>query len=63
VIRFVLTLGFFLVLAVVAGWLVSDEGYVDWGVAGMLFVVATAGESLRSWLKRSRAKKHQSSGI
>ena len=62
-IRFVVTLGVFLGLAVFAGLLVEGEGDIDWGVAGGLFVVATVGESLRFWLKRGRAKKRQSSEI
>ena len=61
--RYVLTLVFFGVLSFVVGLLVSGGEYFDWGVAGGLFALAVAGESTRFWLKRGRAKKHQSSGI
>ena len=61
--RFVLTLVFFGVLSLVVGALVSGDDYFDWGVTGGLFALAVAGECLRFWLKRSRAKKRQSSGI
>ena len=61
--RFVLTLVFFGVLSLVVGSLVSGADYFDWGVTGGLFALAVAGECLRFWLKRSRAKKRQSSGI
>ena len=62
-IRFALTLVFFGVLSLVVGSLVSGDDYFDWGVAGGLFTLAAAGECLRLWLKRGRAKKRQSSGI
>lgn len=62
-IRFAVTLLFFTVLSFGVGLLMSGPDYFDWGVAGGLFAVAVAGESLRFWLKRSRAKKHQTSGI
>ena len=61
--RIALTLVFFGVLSFVVGLMVSGEDYVDWGLAGGLFVLAVAGEATRYWLKRSRAKKRQSSGI
>jgi hypothetical protein len=63
VIRFALTLSFFAVLSLAVGILMSGEEFCDWGVAGGLFALAVAGESLRLWLQRSRAKKQQSSGI
>ena len=62
-IRFALTLLFFGVLSLVVGSLVSGDDYFDWGVTGGLFALAVAGECARFWLKRSRAKKRQSSGI
>jgi hypothetical protein len=61
--RLAISLTFFLVLALVIGFLVSGPSFMDWGVAGGLFAVAVAGEGFRFWLRRSRAKKHQSSGI
>lgn len=61
--RIALTLVFFGVLSLFVGALVSGEDYFDWGVAGGLFALAVAGEGVRFWLKRSRAKKRQSSGI
>jgi uncharacterized membrane protein YqjE len=63
VIRLALTLALFGVLSLAVGLLVSGDDYFDWGVAGGLFALAIAGECVRFWLKRSRAKKHQSSGI
>ncbi len=62
-IRFALTLVFFGVLSLAVGLLVSGDDYFDWEVAGGLFALAVAGECVRFRLKRSRAKKHQSSGI
>ncbi|TDW17772.1 hypothetical protein [Kribbella kalugense] len=61
--RLVISLLFFLVVSVAVGFLVSGPEFLDWGVAGGLFVLAVAGESFRFWLKRSRAKKRESSGI
>jgi len=62
--RLIISLTFFLALSVAIGILVSgaDEA-IDWTVSGGLFVLAVAGEGLRFWLKRGRAKKRQSSGI
>ena len=62
-IRFFLTLTFFGVLSFVVGWALSGEDYFDWGVAGGLFALAVAGEVFRLWLRRGRAKNHESSGI
>ncbi|RZT12806.1 hypothetical protein EV649_7172 [Kribbella sp. VKM Ac-2569] len=61
--RLATSLAFFLVLALVIGYVVSGPAFMDWGVAGGLFAVAVAGEGFRFWLRRSRAKKRQSSGI
>jgi hypothetical protein len=61
--RFALTLSFFAGLSFAVGLLMSGEEFCDWGVAGGLFALAVAGESLRFWLKRSRAKSRQSSEI
>jgi hypothetical protein len=61
--RIALTLVFFGVLSFVVGLLVSGEDNFDWGVAGGLFALAAAGEGARFWLRRSRARKRQSSGI
>ena len=62
--RLIMSLLFFAVLATGAGIALSgaDED-IDWTVTGGLFGLAVAGESLRFWLKRSRARKRQSSGI
>ncbi|MGW6201213.1 hypothetical protein ACWF0M_34060 [Kribbella sp. NPDC055110] len=61
--RLAISLTFFLVLSLVIGYVLSGSSFMDWGVAGGLFAVAVAGEGFRFWLHRSRAKKHQSSGI
>ncbi|TDO62777.1 hypothetical protein EV651_106399 [Kribbella sp. VKM Ac-2571] len=61
--RLAMSLTFFLVLALVIGYLLSGPSFMDWGVAGGLFAVAVAGEGFRFWLRRSRAKNRQSTGI
>jgi hypothetical protein len=58
-----LSLTFFLVLSLVVGYLVSGSEFMDWSVAGGLFAIAVAGECFRFWLRRTRAKKRQSTGI
>jgi cytochrome c-type biogenesis protein CcmE len=62
--RLIISLLFFAVLSVGVGIMLSgaDED-IDWAITGGLFALAVAGEGVRFWLKRSRAKKHQSSGI
>jgi hypothetical protein len=61
--RLVISLLFFLVVALAVGLLVSGSEFLDWGVAGGLFAIAVVGEGLRFSLRRSRAKKRESSGI
>ncbi|GAA2818640.1 hypothetical protein [Kribbella solani] len=61
--RLFLSLLFFLVLALVVGYLVSGPDFMDWGVAGGLFAVAVVGEGFRYWMQRSRARKRESSGV
>ncbi|TCC43153.1 hypothetical protein [Kribbella sindirgiensis] len=55
--RLAMSLTFFLVLALVIGYMVSGPSFMDWSVAGGLFAVAIAGEGFRFWLQRTRAKK------
>ena len=60
--RSILSVSFFLVLSVGVGFLMSgDDQIVDWAVAGGLFALALAGEGVRLWLRRSRAKANQES--
>jgi hypothetical protein len=62
--RLFLVLTFFGVLALGAGILTSgDDQDVDWLIAGGLFGAALAGEGLRLWLRRDRAKSRESTGI
>jgi hypothetical protein len=61
--RLAISLTFFLVLALVIGYVLSGPSFMDWGVAGGLFAVAVAGECFRFWLRKSRAKKRQTTGI
>lgn len=63
VIRFALVLSFFAALSFGVGLLMSGEEFCDWGVTGGLFGLAVVGETLRLWLRKSRARKRQSSGI
>ncbi|TCC20819.1 hypothetical protein [Kribbella speibonae] len=58
--RLAISLTFFLVLALVIGYMVSGPSFMDWSVAGGLFAVAVAGEGFRYWLRRTRAKKRSS---
>jgi hypothetical protein len=61
--RLAISLTFFLVLSLVIGYVVSGPAVLDWGVAGGLFAVAIAGECFRYWLRRTRAKKRDSSSV
>jgi hypothetical protein len=61
--RLVVSLLFFLVVSLAVGLLVSGSEFLDWGITGGLFAIAVAGEGLRFWLRRSRARKRESSGI
>ncbi|MEU4606800.1 hypothetical protein AB0F43_27780 [Kribbella sp. NPDC023972] len=62
--RLVVSLTIFGILSVAVGMLTSgDDQDVDWAIAGGLFAVALAGEGFRLWLRRSRAKSRESSGI
>jgi hypothetical protein len=62
--RIVLSLTFFAILAVTVGILTSgNDQDIDWAVTGSLFGIALAGEGIRQWLRRSRAKSRESSGI
>ncbi|GAA1713990.1 hypothetical protein GCM10009745_72750 [Kribbella yunnanensis] len=63
--RLVLSLLFFLALAVGVGFLLSGDDYFDWPIATALFAFAVVGELLRSWLRRRSGKNsaRQSSGI
>ncbi|WP_405062806.1 hypothetical protein OG474_14530 [Kribbella sp. NBC_01505] len=64
-IRFALTLLFFLGLSLGVGFLLSGDDSFDWAIAGGLFAFATAGELLRWWVRRRPRKNsaRQSSGI
>ena len=63
--RLAISLTFFLVLALVIGYVVSGPTFMDWGAAGGLFAFAIAvlGEGFRFWIRRSRAKKRDSAGV
>ena len=61
--RLVVSLAFFLVLSIGVGLAVSGPELVDWGVAGGLFAIAVLGEGFRFWIRRSRGRKRDSSGV
>ncbi|WP_433163406.1 hypothetical protein [Kribbella sp. CA-247076] len=62
--RLFFTLAFFAALSLAVGIMLSgDDQDVDWLVAGGLFGVALAGEGVRLWLRRGRARSRESSGI
>ncbi|NEA36046.1 SoxR reducing system RseC family protein [Streptomyces sp. SID13031] len=61
--RFLLPVAFFVALAVGVGFLMSGSDLFDWGMALGLFGLALAGEGLRFWIRRDRAKARQSSEI
>ncbi len=61
--RFFISLSVFAALAIAVGFLLPGKGTFDWVLALGLFALAVAGESLRLWLRRSRARNRQSSGI
>jgi hypothetical protein len=56
VIRPIISLSVFAILAVGVGLLLSGDDDFDWAVALPLFGIALAGEGARIWLRRSRAK-------
>ncbi|WP_350280297.1 hypothetical protein [Kribbella sp. HUAS MG21] len=61
--RLATSLAFFLVLSLIVGYLLSGPALMDWPVAGGLFAVAVLGEGFRYWLRQTRAKKRDSSGV
>jgi hypothetical protein len=61
--RLAISLTCFLVLSLGVGYLVSGPDLIDWGVAGGLFAVAVLGEFLRFRLRRTRARKRDSSAV
>jgi hypothetical protein len=58
--KFFIAIAVFAVLATAVGFLLSGKGEFAWGVALGLFGLALIGEGLRVWLRRDRAKDHQS---
>ena len=60
--RFIISAVIYAAVAVGVGLLLAEDGFA-WGVTIGLFAAAMAGEGARSWIKRSRAKDRQSSGI
>jgi len=61
--RFIVSLAVFAVLSGVVGLLLSGDDAFDWRIALGLFGIALAGESALVWIRRSRARSGQSSGI
>lgn len=61
--RFFISLAVFAALAIAVGFLLAGRDTFDWAIALGLFAVAVVGETLRLWMRRSRARKRQSSGI
>jgi hypothetical protein len=59
--RFIISLGVFAVLAIAVGFMTAGRETFDWALALGLFAVALVGESSRLWIRRSRARKRQSS--
>jgi hypothetical protein len=61
--RFFVAIAVFAALAIAVGFLLAGRDTFDWAIALGLFAVAVAGESSRLWMRRSRARRRQSSGI
>ncbi|WP_157630785.1 hypothetical protein [Kribbella catacumbae] len=62
-IRLFLSLAFFAALSLGVGFLLSGDDYFDWWLSLSLFGLAVAGEGLRFWIRRGRARSRQSSVI
>ena len=58
--RFLIAVIIFAVLATVVGFLLSGKGEFAWGVTLGLFGLALIGEGLRLWIRRDRAGTRQS---
>ena len=58
--RFLIAVIIFAALATGVGFLLSGKEDFAWGVALSLFGLALIGEGLRLWIRRSRAKVHES---
>jgi membrane protein DedA with SNARE-associated domain len=61
--KFLLSAGILTAIAVAVGFLLSTDDGFDWGLTLILVGIAIAGEGLRTWIRRGRAKRNQGSGI
>ncbi|GAA0949787.1 hypothetical protein GCM10009554_48770 [Kribbella koreensis] len=61
--RFLLSVGFFGVLSVGVGFLLSGDDFFDWWTALGLFALALVGEGVRFRIRRGRTETRQSSEI
>ncbi|WBQ05810.1 hypothetical protein [Kribbella sp. CA-293567] len=61
--RFLVSIVFFAALSFGVGLLLSGDDYFEWPLALGLFGVALAGEAVRLWIRRDRARTRQSSEI
>lgn len=61
--RFIVSIAIFAILSAGVGLLLGGNEEFDWGIALSLFGIALIGEGIRVWIRRSRTKSGQSSGI
>lgn len=61
--RSLLSVAFFAALSLLVGFLLSGDDYFAWWISLSLFGFALAGEALRFWIRRGRARDRQSSEI
>ncbi len=61
--RFIIMTVLFAVVAAGVGLLLSRDDEFEWGLTLGLFGLALTGETVRVWIRRSRARQRQSSEI
>jgi membrane protein DedA with SNARE-associated domain len=61
--RFLLSAGILTAIAVAVGFLLSTGDEFDWRLTLILVAIAISGEGLRTWIRRGRSKRDQSSKI
>jgi hypothetical protein len=59
--KFLVSAGILIAIAVAVGFLLSTGDGFDWDLTLVLVVIAISGEGLRTWIRRGRAKRDQSS--
>jgi hypothetical protein len=59
--KFLVSAGILTAIAVAVGFLLSTGDGFDWDLTLILVGIAISGEGLRTWIRRGRAERDQSS--